>query len=96
MSIRQNYSFDLKLPLIPDLGSEFQDLVDDFMNIYAAIQKLAEHVDTVLTLTEDIRIDSGSRGLILKDNQATPHYWRVTVSNLGVLQTTDIGTTLPV
>ena len=31
----------------------------------------------------------------LKDGQGTPHYWQLTVSVLGVLTTTDIGTTEP-
>jgi hypothetical protein len=44
---------------------------------------------------QDVAVDNNAKGFILKDNQATPHYWRVTVSNTGVLTTTDIGTTIP-
>lgn len=43
----------------------------------------------------DISIEDSARGLILKDTAGTPHYWRVTISTIGVLTTTDLGTTLP-
>lgn len=45
--------------------------------------------------TDDLIVDLATKGLVLKDTQATPHYWRVTVSVLGVLTTTDLGTTAP-
>lgn len=45
--------------------------------------------------TNDIVVDTASHGLVLKDTQGTPHYWRVTVSNAGALVVTDIGTTAP-
>jgi hypothetical protein len=45
--------------------------------------------------TTDIVIDSGTKGMVLKDTQGTPHYWRVTVSNVGALVVTDLGTTAP-
>jgi len=43
----------------------------------------------------DIIVDDSAKGLILKDMQATPHYWRFSLNNSGVLVTTDIGTTKP-
>jgi hypothetical protein len=43
--------------------------------------------------TDDIIIDSTTSGLVLLD--AAGHYWRVTISNIGVLTTTDLGTTKP-
>lgn len=39
--------------------------------------------------------DDATKGLVLKDTQATPHYWRITISNAGVLVITDLGTTMP-
>jgi len=45
--------------------------------------------------TDDLIIDLATKGLVLKDTQGTPHYWRVTISTLGVLTTTDLGTTKP-
>ena len=45
--------------------------------------------------TDDVIIDLATKGLVLKDTQATPHYWRVTISTTGVLTTTDLGTTKP-
>ena len=45
--------------------------------------------------TEDLIIDLATKGLVLKDTQGTPHYWRLTVTTLGVLVTTDLGTAAP-
>lgn len=45
--------------------------------------------------TEDLIVDLATKGLVLKDTQATPHYWRLTVTTLGVLVTTDLGTAVP-
>lgn len=45
--------------------------------------------------TEDLIVDLATKGLVLKDTQGTPHYWRVTISNTGALVTTDLGTTKP-
>lgn len=39
--------------------------------------------------------DDASAGLYLKDDGLPAHYWRLSVSNAGVLQTTDAGTTRP-
>ena len=43
----------------------------------------------------DVIIDLATKGLVLKDTQATAHYWRITVSNAGALVVTDLGTTKP-
>lgn len=56
-----------------------------------ASSRTTKGVDT----TDDIIIDLATKGLVLKDTQATPHYWRVTISTLGALTTTDLGTTKP-
>lgn len=45
--------------------------------------------------TDDLVIDLATKGLVLKDTAGTPHYWRITVSTLGVLAVTDLGTTKP-
>ena len=45
--------------------------------------------------TDDLIVDLATKGLVLKDTAGTPHYWRVTISTLGVLTTTDLGTTKP-
>lgn len=56
-----------------------------------ASSRTTKGVDT----TDDVIIDLSTKGLVLKDTAGTPHYWRVTVSTLGVLTTTDLGTTKP-
>jgi len=45
--------------------------------------------------TDDVIIDTSTKGLVLKDNAGTPHYWRITVTSAGVLTVTDLGTTKP-
>jgi hypothetical protein len=43
----------------------------------------------------DVIVDDATKGLVLKDTQGTPHYWRVTIDNTGTLVITDLGTTKP-
>jgi len=57
----------------------------------SASSRTTKGVDT----TDDLIVDLATKGLVLKDTQGTPHYWRVTVSTLGSLTTTDIGTSKP-
>ena len=45
--------------------------------------------------TDDLIVDTNSKGLVLKDNAGTPHYWRITVNSAGTLVVTDLGTTKP-
>lgn len=46
-------------------------------------------------LESDLVFIDASKGIILKDTQATPHYWRVTISTVGAIVTTDLGTSYP-
>lgn len=64
------------------------------INGYAGLNassRITKGVDT----TDDVIVDDASNGLVLKDTQGTPHYWRLTVDNTGTLVTTDLGTTKP-
>lgn len=56
-----------------------------------ASSRTTKGVDT----TDDLVIDLATKGLVLKDTQGTPHYWRITISNVGAIVTTDLGTTKP-
>jgi hypothetical protein len=56
-----------------------------------ASSRTTKGVDT----TDDLVLDLATKGLVLKDTQGTPHYWRVTISNVGAIVTTDLGTTKP-
>ncbi len=56
-----------------------------------ASSRTTKGVDT----TDDLIVDTNSKGLVLKDNAGTPHYWRVTVNSAGTLVVTDLGTTKP-
>lgn len=57
----------------------------------SSVSRITKGVDT----TDDIIVDLATKGLVLKDTAGTPHYWRVTISTLGALTTTDLGTTKP-
>jgi hypothetical protein len=94
MSLPFSFRTNLSLPQSPRISSQ-DSSYEDILALYNAIFTLAQQIDIVLTLTEDVRVDNNAGGLILKDTQATPHYWRVKVSTLGVLTTTDLGTSLP-
>lgn len=45
--------------------------------------------------TDDLIIDLAAKGLVLKDTQGSPHYWRVTIDNAGNLVISDLGVTKP-
>jgi hypothetical protein len=62
----------------------------------------AQHTEATATrstrgidTTDDLVVDDATQGLVLKDTQGTPHYWRITVDNTGTLVITDLGTTKP-
>lgn len=61
---------------------------------YAGLNSASRIVKGVDT-TDDVIVDDATNGLVLKDTQGTPHYWRVTVDNTGTLVISDLGTTKP-
>lgn len=67
-----------------------KDAVSGYAGLNAS-SRTTKGVDT----TDDVIVDLATKGLVLKDTQGTPHYWRVTVSTLGVLTTADLGTVKP-
>lgn len=74
-------------------GAEIQtnkDAVSGYAGLNS-VSRITKGVDS----TDDLIIDTDLKGLVLKDNAGTPHYWRVTISSAGVLTTTDLGTTKP-
>lgn len=72
-------------------------LTDLFREIAALVNPTTNGERTLLGVdaTDDVVIDMATSGLVLKDTQGTPHYWRVTIDNTGALVTTDLGTTKP-
>ena len=56
-----------------------------------SVSRTTKGVDT----TDYLIVDLATKGLVIKDTAATPHYWLLGVSTLGVLATTDLGTTKP-
>ena len=56
---------------------------------------IAAECFTDIDTTGDVVINNSAKGVVLKDTQGTPHYWRVTVNNVGGLVTTDLGTVKP-
>jgi len=74
-------------------GAEVQSN-KDVVSGYAGLNSVSRTTKGVDT-TDDLIVDTDLKGLVLKDNAGTPHYWRITVSTLGVLTATDLGTTKP-
>lgn len=56
-----------------------------------SVSRVTKGMDT----TDDLIIDLATTGLVLKDTAGTSHYWRITVTTLGTLTVTDLGTTKP-
>lgn len=64
----------------------------DTANGYAglnAVSRITKGVDT----TDDVITDSTTKGPVMKSPNG--HYWRATISNVGVVTWTDLGTTKP-
>lgn len=61
---------------------------------YAGLNANSRTTAGVIT-TDDLIVNLSTKGLILKDSAGTPHFWRISVSTLGVLTTTDLGTSPP-
>lgn len=53
----------------------------------SASSRTTKGVDT----TDDLIVDLATKGLVLKDVADPAHYWRISISELGVLVTTDLG-----
>lgn len=66
----------------------------DAVSGYAGLNSSSRTTKGVDT-TDDLIVDDATNGLVLKDTQGSPHYWRVTVNTSGVLVITDLGTTKP-
>lgn len=85
------YESDTGRVKIGDGVSDWNTLEYSFFPLNS-VQRSTTGVDTV----DDLIVDAAAKGLVLKDTQGPPaHYWRVTVSNLGALVITDLGTTKP-
>jgi len=52
-------------------------------------------INGIIRTNDDISISDSSKGLVLKDANSTPQYWRLTVSTSGSLVITNLGTTEP-
>jgi len=80
---------------------------NDLAEINRALAQLVEWIDELSGLrgnvhpfdsidtTDDVIVDLATSGVVLKDTQARPHYWRVTVNTSGSLVTTDLGISKP-
>lgn len=83
--------FGGRLPIGTD-----KDLAFALNNIFGEIEKTLNALESRgLNTVGTIVFDDAATGIVLKDTQGTPHYWRVTVSNAGALVVTDLGTTKP-
>lgn len=59
---------------------------------YAGLNSDSRITKGVIT-TDDVTVNASSKGLVLKDTDG--HFWRLSVSTLGVLTATDLGTSAP-
>lgn len=64
----------------------------DSSNGYAGLNSVSRVVQGIDT-SDDIITDSTTKGPVMKSPNG--HYWRATISNLGVVTWTDLGTTKP-
>jgi hypothetical protein len=71
-----------------------KELEKDAASGYAGLNASSRGTKGIDT-TDDIIIDLATKGLVLKDTQGTPHYWRLTINNTGTLVISDLGTSKP-
>lgn len=71
-------------------GTTNKDAANGYAGLNAS-SRTTKGIDT----TDDLIVDLATKGLVLKDTQGTPHYWRVTINTSGALVTSDLGTTKP-
>lgn len=75
-------------------GSEdFDFIIKTMATGSTAAERIRVKSTGTIVAQKDFLSDNSSNGFILKDTNN--HYWRITVSTLGVLSTTDIGTSIP-
>lgn len=81
---------------LPALDSSLPvEIYTALMPFWVYLSELEKSFDSSMQVRGDYTVLNASKGLVLKDAQATPHYWRVTISNVGAIVTTDLGTTPP-
>jgi hypothetical protein len=66
----------------------------DAISGYAGLNTASRITKGAIT-TDDLIVDLATKGLVLKDTQGSPHYWRVTIDNTGALVTSDLGISAP-
>lgn len=78
--------------LTTDLGNKQATSAKDQASGYAGLNSASRITKGAIT-TDDIIINLATKGLVLKDTDG--HYWRVTVTTLGALTISDLGTSAP-
>ena len=73
----------------------FVDASVDRVGVCNSTPSYPLHVTGIIAASSDVYVSDSAKGIVLKDTAGTPHYWRVTVSTLGVLTTADLGTSPP-
>jgi hypothetical protein len=76
-----------------ELATSVNELVDAYLGTSTGGGGGGNRWGSGVDTTDDIIIDNSDAGLVLKSPDG--HYWRVQVTNLGALTTTDLGTTKP-
>lgn len=91
--ISSNWAFDHEAAADPHTGYQ-KESEKDAVSGYAGLNTNSRITKGAIT-TDDLIIDLATKGLVLKDTQGSPHYWRVTIDNTGALVTSDLGTSAP-
>ena len=78
--------FEAELALKQDTAEKEQ------VNGYAGLNASSRAICGIDAVS-DLIVDHVTKGLVLKDSNA--HYWRLSVSTLGIITTADLGTTKP-
>jgi hypothetical protein len=85
----------VRIPSAPDTYDQraMDEIIFAIRNALTQVYNARSNTGT--DTTDDLIIDLDSRGLVLKDTQSPPHYWRITINTSGALVSTDLGTSKP-
>jgi len=93
LQLQINAIKDLISEIEEDLG-EKQDLIDKNQSSgYAGLDTVGRVIKGIDT-PDDVIVSVHGKGIVLVDEQVTPHYWRLGITG-GLLTLTDLGTTKP-
>lgn len=72
----------------PPVDGEMKSMLE---YVFRQFQAISLAFEAMRNAPDDLVVREAAKGLVLKDTQSPPHYWRVTVDTSGALVVSDLG-----